>query len=109
MNKILLTVCIVVLLWCASASAKTEVYHKLGLTPEGWWLVYTNDQKVVAEVCGEPNNKKILGCARWPIRDPETYPVADCLIWIYTEDSDTPVDQIVAHEMRHCNEGQWHK
>lgn len=94
----------------SSQAAVPEVItqHRFEMTSEGYWIIYTNDQSEVAAMCGEPLNKNIIGCSVWPTQDVEVYPAKNCLISIYTQATES-VPSILAHELRHCYQGSWHK
>lgn len=77
------------------------------LTPEGWWIIFTNDQDFVARMCDSPGDNRIIGCARWPT-NPEVLPAKHCVVSIYTN-AEESAQSIVEHELRHCREGSFHK
>jgi len=82
-------------------------------TAEGWWIIFTNSQEEVAGMCDKPLDRSIVGCARWI--DEETsdkkpiFPVKSCLVMIFVSDENEHVKDIVEHELKHCNEGAFHK
>jgi hypothetical protein len=82
--------------------------HTYTVTKEGWWIMYTNNQREIAEMCGNADEANVIGCARWPDTEPMVYPVKDCFMGIFVGDPDNPVADIVAHERRHCQEGNFH-
>lgn len=87
-------------------------YQQLyGVTPEGWWIIFTDEQRFVATMCNEPLNTHIVGCAHWPDPPagiPETFPQTHCIMGIFTEHPTETIDAIVDHELRHCREGHFH-
>jgi hypothetical protein len=77
------------------------------MTPEGWVVVYTDNQKEVASACDDADNTSVIGCALWPRE--QIPPVTECVVYVYTRnDGSESMSSILRHELRHCREGQFH-
>ena len=87
---------------------EVKTHQHFGVTSEGWWIIFTDSQVQVADMCSEPDNKTIVGCSRWPVMDPDVYPTKHCLVGVYTGDPDESVDEITEHELKHCRTGAYH-
>lgn len=106
MNKILITLCSILLLsGCASIDSIFGEPFKPEFVRENPKMVITKvkTEKELNAFCQNvlPEGKKRLGCARVPNTGFEDFP---CYIYVY----ENGPEDVLEHEIKHCKYGNWH-